>query len=91
MAVFLFTALNGSGVVFFVYVLIQFWKEGHRSMEQAARNRVIEFSMRSKPTVVVVTQPLSRGGRADLCVISRQAPTSGREDRRVYRSARSVQ
>jgi len=28
MAMMLFTALNGLGVVFLVYVLIQFWKEG---------------------------------------------------------------
>jgi hypothetical protein len=91
MAMFLFTVLNGLGVVFLVYALIQFGKERHRSTQLAARNRVIEFSLKSKPTVVVVTQPISTGGRVGLPVIYRQAPTSGRGELRLHRSARSVQ
>jgi len=61
MAIMLFTLLNGLGVVFLVYVLVQFWKEGHRSKQSEARERVIEFSLERKPTVVVVTRPISGG------------------------------
>jgi hypothetical protein len=61
MAMMLFTLLNGMGVVFLVYVLVQFWKEGHRSEQPDARERLIEFSVKDKPTVVVVTHPLSGG------------------------------
>src|SRR5882762_4820459 len=61
MAMMLFTALNGMGVGFLVYVLAQFWKEGHRSKQSEARERVIEFSVKDKPTVVVVTRPFSGG------------------------------
>jgi hypothetical protein len=59
MAMMLFTLLNGLAVVFLVYVLVQFWKEGHRSEQPDARDRVIEFAVERKPTVVVVTRPIS--------------------------------
>jgi hypothetical protein len=37
MAMILFTALNGAGVVFLLYVLVQFWIEGHRPNKAGAR------------------------------------------------------
>jgi hypothetical protein len=61
MAMLLFTGLNGLAVVFFVYVLVQFWEEEHRSKKLGARGKVIEFSTKNKPTVVVVTQLISGG------------------------------
>ena len=61
MAMMLFTVFNGLGVVFLLYVLVQFWKEGRRSMEQAAGEQGIEFSRKIKPTVHVVTRPISGG------------------------------
>jgi hypothetical protein len=61
MAMMLFTALNGMGVGFLVYVLAQFWKEGHQPKQPDARERLIEFSVERKPTVVVVTHPISGG------------------------------
>jgi hypothetical protein len=61
MAMTLFNILNGLGVVFLVYVLVQFWKEGHRPMEPATSDRVIEFSVKERPTVVIVTRPISGG------------------------------
>jgi hypothetical protein len=66
MAMMLFTLLNGLGVVFLVYVLVQFWKEGHRSKQPGVRNRVIEFSVERRPTVAVVTHPISGGFHASL-------------------------
>src|SRR5882672_10961117 len=96
MAMMLFTALNGLGVVFLVYVLIQFWKEGHRQMRPAPRDRAIEFSMEDRPTVLVVTHPLSGGLQVEpapvshfahggLSVVSRQVRLSGLQDRQLHR------
>jgi hypothetical protein len=84
MAMMLFTLLNGLGVVFLVYVLVQFWKEGHRSNEPDARDRVIEFSVRDKPTVVVVTHPLSYSARGGLSVVSGRAPLSSLHDGPIH-------
>ena len=80
MAMMLFTALNGLGVVFLVYVLIQFWKEGHRQMRPVPRDRAIEFSMEDRPTVLVVTHPISHFAHGGLSVVSRQERLSGLQD-----------
>jgi hypothetical protein len=87
MAMLLFTMLNGVGFVFLVYVLIQFWKEGHKPIEQVASDQAIEFSLKSKPTVVVVTQPISSSAHAGLCVVSRRAPMSEAEYRHRHRDS----
>jgi|SRR5882672_818157 len=83
MAMMLFTALNGLGVVFLVYVLIQFWKEGHRQMRPVPRDRAIEFSMEDRPTVLVVTRPISHFAHGGLSVVSRQVRLSGLQDRQL--------
>jgi hypothetical protein len=87
MAMMLFTLLNGLGVVFLVYVLVQFWKEGHRSEQPDARDRVIEFSVKDKPTVVVVTQPISLGAHSGLSVVSSKARMSSMQDGPIHRDA----
>jgi hypothetical protein len=81
MAMMLFTALNGLGVVFLVYVLIQFWKEGHRPMRPVPGDRAIEFSVKDRPTVLVVTHPISHFAHGGLSVDSRQVRLSGLQDR----------
>jgi hypothetical protein len=87
----LFTVLNGLGVVFLVYVLVQFWKEGHRPLESALRHKVIEFSEKDTPTVVVVTHPISPFAHSGLSIVSRQERMSGVQGRQNDRdSARSV-
>jgi hypothetical protein len=73
MAVMLFTVLNGLGVVFLLYVLIQFWKEGQQPMKQARRGQVIELSVKSKPTVLVVTHPVSGGLQVEPAPVSHSA------------------
>ena len=85
MAMMLFTALNGLGVVFLVYVLIQFWKEGHRQMRPVPRDRAIEFSMEDRPTVLVVTHPISHFAHGGLSVVSRQVRLSGLQDGQLHR------
>jgi hypothetical protein len=84
MAVMLFTLLNGLAVVFLMYVLVQFWKEGHRSERPDARDRVIEFSVKDKPTVVVVTHPISLRGRGGLSVVSSRARLSSLQDGPIH-------
>jgi hypothetical protein len=87
MAMMLFTLLNGMGVVFLVYVLVQFWKEGHRSNQPGARERVIEFSAERRPTVVVVTHPISNIARGGLSVVSGRARLSSLQDGPIHRDA----
>src|SRR5258705_1430 len=70
MAMTLFTILNSLGVVFLVYVLVQFWKEGHRPIKPATRDRIIEFSVRDSPTVLVVTHPFSGGLQVEPAPVS---------------------
>jgi len=98
MAMMLFTLLNGLAVVFLLYVLAQFWKEGHRPMKSAPRDRAIEFSTKDKPTVFVVTHPISGGlhvepapvshsARVGLSVVSRLARLSGLQGRQLHQDS----
>jgi hypothetical protein len=58
MALMIFTVLNVLGVGFLLYVLAQFWKEGHKSTDTIrARNRMSAYNAR--PQVVVVTAPIN--------------------------------
>ena len=65
MAMLIFTGLNALGVVFLVYVLVQFWKEGHQPTNRAARDEMIELLLKCKPTVIVVTRRISGGLQAE--------------------------
>ena len=87
MAVLLFTGLNCLGVVFLVYVLVQFWKERHLPKNPAPRDKAMELSLQCKPTVTVVTHPISHSAHAELSVVSRQARTGGQQDRQHHRES----
>jgi hypothetical protein len=87
MAMALFTILNGLGVVFLVYVLVQFWKEGHRPAKPAARDRAIEFPVKDRPTVLVVTHPVSHCAHGGLSVVSNEVWRSGLQDRHLHRDS----
>jgi len=87
MAMTLFTILNGLGVVFLVYVLVQFWKEGHRPMKPAMRDRAIEFPVKDRPTVLVVTHPVSHCAHGGLSVVSSEVWRSGLQDRQLHRDS----
>jgi hypothetical protein len=57
-ALIMFTALNGLGVVFLLYVLVQFWKEGQ--MSKRARRQGSQHSMhRGLPRDFVVNASLA--------------------------------
>ena len=74
MALVLFTGLNGLGVAFLLYVLVQFWKEEHRPKKPAMRGNVIKFSTENRPTVFVVTRPIYGGLRVE------PTPAAGKMD-----------
>jgi hypothetical protein len=73
MAMIIFTMVNGLGVVFLLYVLVQFWKEGHRTKTPAARDRVIDFEREKRPTVFVLTHGISDRLHASLEAFSIKA------------------
>jgi hypothetical protein len=83
MAMILFTALSGLSVFFLLYVLVQFWKEGRRSERQSTRGQVIQFSSKSKPTVVVVTRPISHRAHTGLSLVSKPVRMNGAQERQL--------
>jgi len=68
MAMTIFLALNGVGVIFLLYVLAQFWKEGRR---HAAEIRKYDeaASAREWVEVLVATHPVSHSAHGGLPVI----------------------
>jgi hypothetical protein len=71
MAIFLI--LNGVGVAFLLFVLVNFWKDGHRPRRDD-REYAAEFKGRDWPDVLVVTHPISNSAQGGLSVISFPAP-----------------
>src|SRR5258706_3763867 len=80
MRVMVFTVLNGLAVIFLLYVLVQFWKEQHRPMKPVERDKVVEFPVKGRPTVLVVTHPISTSAHGGLCLVSGQANRAGLQD-----------
>jgi hypothetical protein len=56
----IFLMLNGAGVVFLLYVLANFWKEGRRS-NLAIRRRGISIVQLSRSGIIMMPKPTSRG------------------------------
>jgi hypothetical protein len=67
MAMKIFFALNGFGVVFLLYVLANFWKEGHRQKSNA-RQYAAEVGSRDWADLVV-THPISHSAQGGLSVM----------------------
>jgi hypothetical protein len=59
MAMFIFVLLNGVGVAFLLYVLVNFWKEGKRANYPGARSCGHLCMESTKPEVFVATHPLA--------------------------------
>ena len=68
MAMTIFLVLNGAGVVFLLYVLANFWKEGRR-IKNNTRTYAAEFRQRDWADVMVVTHPISPSAPGGLSVI----------------------
>jgi hypothetical protein len=73
MAMVIFTALNGLGVVFLLYVFVQFWKEGHWPKKAGTWRHAIEFPQKHKQKAVVVTHPISGGLQVEPASVSHSA------------------
>lgn len=72
MALTIFLVLNGLGIVFLLYVLANFWKEGHRQMD-GDRKDVMEFRGGNWAGVAVVTHPISTSAQGGISVIPFEA------------------
>jgi hypothetical protein len=72
MTITIFLVLNGLGVVFLLYVLGNFWKEGHRA-KNVDRKYAMEFGRRDWADVFVVTHPISHSAQGGLSAIPFQA------------------
>jgi hypothetical protein len=66
----IFLVLNGMALVFMLYVLVNFWKEGNRTTRGSIRLYRLQSLYGSKPEVFVVTQSLGfeakRPGKTSL-------------------------
>jgi len=68
----IFFALNGVGVVFLLYVLANFWKEGDRRKNNATRYKA-KFGQRDSGGVIVVTRPISQAAQGGIYLIPFQS------------------
>ena len=84
MATTIFLVLNGLGVIFLLYVLANFWKEGQRGKNEESAG-ILEFRVRDWMEVVVATRPIGSRGAAKGSVIQFQdrnrEARSGRADK----------
>lgn len=85
-----FLVLNGLGLVFLLYVLASFWREGSRPANNAHK-RATRFRTYEGAQVFVVTRPISRSARPIDSVIPFQARErfSGPLAQRVASNART--
>ena len=82
----IFFLLNGMGLVFLLYVLANFWKEGHRP-ENATRQFSTALSEGSATSVFVLTRPISHSAGATLSAVPMQISGRGtRDNLDAYRS-----
>jgi hypothetical protein len=88
MAMTIFFVLNGLGVIFLLYVLANFWKEGHRPKSNV-RKYATDFRQRDWADVFVLTHPISHSAQSGVSVIPFQA-RDRYSDRPARRAASSV-
>jgi|GEM_PF-4622855 len=67
----IFMLLNGMGLAFLLYTLVNFWNEGKRSVN-AARERRTVLRHIYKPDLIVVKRPVSRRNPGGVTVMSVQ-------------------
>jgi hypothetical protein len=64
----IFFVLIGMGVVFLLYVLSNFWKDGHQA-KSMVREPAARASRGNQAEVVVITHPISHSAQGGLSVI----------------------
>jgi len=84
MAITIFLALNGLAIAFLLYVLANFWKEGHPPKNDS-RPSEAEAKWRDWADVAVITHPISPAAHGGLAVIP--FAVTGREISMERRSA----
>lgn len=72
MAIPVFLTLCGLSVGFLVYVLSQFWREGH---QPRGSSDTMVFSRPWNPNVIVVTHPISLSAHGGISVMPLQPQT----------------
>jgi hypothetical protein len=82
MALNIFLVLNGLAVVFLLYVLANFWKEGRREKNNALKYTA-EFGQRDWNDMVVRMQPISHSSKIGFSMI----PFQTRERKPAGKSA----
>jgi hypothetical protein len=83
MAMTIFLVLNGMGVAFLLYVLANFWKEGHRPKSNA-RKYAMESGRRDRVDVIVMAHPISHAAHGGISVIPFQARDREFSDRLIH-------
>jgi hypothetical protein len=83
----IFTLLSGLSVIFMVYVMAQFWKEGHSSRKSAARQHNFELPYMDRSEVLFVTQPISLGAQGGVSVMPMEMPERTLGGLRVHRDS----
>lgn len=76
MAMTIFFALNGTGVAFLLYVLANFWNEGH-GPKSNARKYAMNPRRQDLAEGIVLAHPISHAAQAGISVIP--FPPRGRE------------
>src|ERR1035438_2474535 len=82
----IFLVLNGMGVVFLLYVLANFWNEGHRDGHHEKNDRwwsATDFGRRDRADLVVITDRTSLESEGGLSVIPFQARRRELSNRQV--------
>jgi hypothetical protein len=72
MSMTIFLMINGLGVAFLLYVLANFWKEGHRPQSNT-RKDATQFRQRDWADVFVLTHPVSHSAQGGISVLPFQA------------------
>jgi hypothetical protein len=72
MSITIFLLINGLGVAFLIYVLANFWKEGHRPKDDA-RKYATEFGRGDWDEQIVLTHPVSHSAQGGISVIPFQS------------------
>jgi hypothetical protein len=88
MAMTIFYLLNGMGVVFLLYVLASFWKEGHQPKNDD-RKFASEFRQREWASVFIATHPISHSAQGGVSVIPFQARDRGFSGKPAARTSSS--
>ena len=72
----IFFILNGLGLVFLFYVLVNFWKEGHRT-NRPVRHHTLDGERPRDFEPIIVTHPISLTAQGGLSVIPLQPLAPG--------------